>query len=123
MQRLNDGSAWRKFLQLVEAQDGDAVALEKLTGVHRAPIIEPFVANRTGVITAMDAEAIGRASVFLGGGRQKTDDEIDFAVGFSEIKKVGENVERGEPLMMMHARSESGLAAILPLLEKAVTIE
>ncbi len=123
MRWLDDGSAWRKFVQLVEAQDGDATSLERLAEVHRAPIIQPLAAYRTGVITAMDAEAIGRASVFLGGGRHKAHDDIDFAVGFSAIKKVGENAERGEPLLMIHARSEAKIARALPLLEKAVTIE
>src|SRR3984893_5405720 len=39
---LEDGSAWRKFVQLVEAQDGDARALEKIEMVHRAPIVHPL---------------------------------------------------------------------------------
>src|SRR3954453_8337867 len=44
--RLKDGSAWNKFLGMVEAQDGDARALEKLTEVHRAPSREPLLADR-----------------------------------------------------------------------------
>jgi thymidine phosphorylase len=47
---------------------------------------------------------------------------VDFAVGFSAIKKIGESVERNEPLMMVHARDESALATVLPLLAKAATI-
>ena len=43
---------------------------------------------------------------------------MDFAVGFSQIKKVGETVAAGEPLLMMHARNEETLAFVLPLLEK-----
>jgi pyrimidine-nucleoside phosphorylase len=123
MHWLDDGSAWRKFVQLVEAQDGDATALETLAKVHAAPIVRPLPAHRGGVITAVDAEAIGRASVFLGGGRQKSDDDIDFAVGLAAIKKIGENVEGGEPLLMIHARTETSIATVLPLVEKAVTIE
>jgi thymidine phosphorylase len=70
----------------------------------------------------MDAEAIGRASVMLGGGRQKADDTIDFAVGFSGIKKIGEQVAKGEPLFLIHARNEHNLAPVMPLLEGAVEI-
>jgi thymidine phosphorylase len=52
----------------------------------------------------MDTELIGRASVLLGGGHQKWDDVIDFAAGFSEIKKVGEHVDVHEPLLFVHAK-------------------
>ena len=121
-ERLRDGRAWKKFVALVYAQDGDATTLEKMTEVHRAPVIEPLPATRSGVIEQMDAESIGRASVLLGGGRQRADDAVDFAVGLSAIKKIGERVERDEPMMMVHARDESSLATVLPLLAKAAVI-
>src|SRR6202171_6162830 len=108
-QRLKDGSAWKKFVSLVYAQDGDATALEKIVSVHRAPVMQPLAAKKSGTIKKMDAEAIGRASVLLGGGRQKTGDTIDFAVGISDLKKIGEKVELGEPLMSIHARSQATL--------------
>ena len=121
--RLKDESAWKKFVSLVYAQDGDATALEKIVDVHRAPVVRSITAKSKGIVKKMDAELIGRASVLLGGGRQRSDDAIDFAVGFSQIKKIGERVEKKEPLMMAHARNEQTLAAVLPLLEKAVAIE
>jgi thymidine phosphorylase len=121
-QRLKDGSAWKKFVALVYAQDGDATALEKMTEVHRAPVIEPLPAKSAGKIKKMDAELIGRASVHLGAGRQRADDKIDFAVGFSGIKKIGEKVARGEPLLTVHARGEASIESVRPLLEKAVSI-
>jgi thymidine phosphorylase len=80
------------------AQDGSATALEKIAGGLRAPIIEPFVTKSTGVAKKIDAELTGRASVLLGAGRQKTGDAIDFAVGFSAVKKTGEHVDLDEPL-------------------------
>jgi thymidine phosphorylase len=119
---LSDGTAWRKFISLVYAQDGDASSLEKITDVHRAPIIHPLLAQSAGTVKKMDAEIIGRASLLLGGGRQTADDPIDFAVGFSEIKKIGEAVEAGEPLLSVHARDEQTLLSVLPLLETAVGI-
>jgi pyrimidine-nucleoside phosphorylase len=119
---LSDGTAWRKFISLVYAQDGDASSLEKITEVHRAPIIHPVLAQTSGIVTKMDAEAIGRASLLLGGGRQKIDDSIDFAVGFSGIKKAGEQVQVDEPLLLVHARSKATLDLVLPLLEKAAAI-
>ena len=120
--RLQDGSAWKKFVSLVYAQDGDATTVEKILEQHRAPIIQPWPAKSAGVVKKMDAEPIGRASVLLGAGRRKADDPIDFAVGFSGIKKVGEHVDLEEPLFVIHARNERSIVNITPLLEKAVEI-
>ena len=120
--RLQDGSAWKKFVSLVYAQDGDATALETILEQHRAPIVQPWPAKSAGVVKKIDAELIGRASVSLGAGRQKADDAIDFAVGFSKIKKVGEQVGVDEPLFMVHARDERSIVNITPLLQKAVEI-
>ena len=119
---LADGRAWKKFIELVEAQDGNASALEKMETAHRAPIVRPLLAKSSGTVTRMDAEAIGRASVLLGAGRHATDDAVDFAVGFSGIKKIGEGIERDEPLLMIHARDEGALPVVLPLLERGMTI-
>lgn len=119
---LSDGTAWRKFISLVYAQDGDASSLEKITEVHRAPIIHPLLAQTSGTVKKMDAETIGRASLFLGGGRQAADDTIDFAVGLSGIKKIGERVEAQEPLLFVHARTDQTLLSVLPLLEKGIEI-
>jgi pyrimidine-nucleoside phosphorylase len=120
---LKDGSAWKKFVSLVYAQDGDATTLEKISDLHRAPIVRPIPAKGNGCVRKMDAESIGRASVLLGGGRQKAGDAIDFAVGLSGIKKIDERVEKNEPLMFVHARTEQSLNSVLPLLEQAVEIE
>ena len=120
--RLQDGSAWKKFVSLVYAQDGDATTVEKILEQHRAPIIQPWPAKSAGVVKKMDAEPIGRASVLLGAGRRKADDPIDFAVGFSGMKKVGEHVDLEEPLFVIHARNERSIVNITPLLEKAVEI-
>jgi len=120
--RLKDGSAWKKFVSIVYAQDGDATALEKILEVHRAPIIRSLPAKSAGAVKKMDAELIGRASVLLGAGRQKAGDAIDFAVGFSGIKKTGEHVDVDEPLLFLHARNEQSLQSVMPLLEKAVAV-
>src|SRR3989440_12075948 len=120
--RLQDGSAWKKFVSLVYAQDGDATVVEKILEQHRAPIVQPWSAKSVGTVKKIDAELIGRASVMLGAGRQRADDAIDFAVGFSKIKKVGENVDADEPLFTIHARNERSIVNITPLLEKAVEV-
>ncbi len=120
--RLKDGTAWKKFISLVYAQDGDATVLENLLDEHKAPIVHPLKSKTAGTIKKMDAESIGRASVMLGGGRQQSEDKIDFAVGISGLKKIGEKIDKDEPVMMVHARSKPALQSVLPVLEAAFAV-
>lgn len=119
---LQDGSAWTKFVAMVEAQGGDSTALERLAQVHRASVIHELIAPRAGRITSVDAGALGRACVALGGGRARSCDTVDFAVGFDRIKKIGTVVEEGETLLRVHARSGSSLAEVVPLIMDAVEV-
>ena len=120
---LESGAAWEKFLNLVEEQHGDARALENLAEFHPAPEIAVVPAPCEGVISRIDAHAIGLASVLLGAGRMVAADTIDYAVGFSGIRKTGDAVAKGEPLLTIHARDEQGLEMAKQAVEKAVTIE
>ena len=54
----------------------------------------------------MDAVTVGRASLALGAGRSRADDEIDFSVGFDQLAKVGEMVEAGSIIGRVHAANE-----------------
>jgi pyrimidine-nucleoside phosphorylase len=121
-QWLADGTAWGKLVALVEAQGGDATALERIGKVHMAPAVRAFPAPKSGTLGHLDAGLIGRACVQLGAGRTKADDAVDFAVGVSEIVKTGTRVERGQPLMQIHARSEASLEAAWPLFAEAVEV-
>ncbi len=120
---LKDGTAWKKLVALVEAQDGEARALEKLTTIHAAPVRYRLAAPRRGKVRKMDAGRIGRAALLLGSGRAMADATIDYAVGFSQIKKIGETVGPQETLLVVHARSEHDLASVLPTVEEAVVID
>jgi pyrimidine-nucleoside phosphorylase len=120
---LRDGTAWNKFVQLVEAQGGDATKLETIKDHHAAPIVRPFPAPRGGTLAWLDAGAVGRATVLLGGGRAKASDTVDFRVGFSALRKVGEVVDKDSPLFHIHARDERTLTEALELLRPGVEIE
>ena len=101
---------------MVEAQGGEASKLERITEVHRAPVIREFRANRSGQLTRMDAGTLGQAVLELGAGRAKASDPVDFAVGCDRIAKTGTEVVAGDVLLRVHARSvgaaESAIAAI-----------
>lgn len=120
---LRDGSAWRKFVQMVEAQNGDSGVLESIADVHRAPIRHELTANGSGILRRIDAGAVGRACVALGAGRARATDQIDHAVGCSDIAKIGSSIEAGELLMRVHARDETSLPRALAFLADAIAIE
>jgi thymidine phosphorylase len=110
--RLHDGSAWRKFVAMVLAQGGDASALEKMREVHRAPVITDVPASADGIIVELDALQVGRLCVQLGAGRAKAGDAVDFAVGIECLRKEGDRVVVGEPVLRVHSRKEVDPAAV-----------
>ncbi len=119
---LEDGTAWRKWVQLVEAQGGRAAETERILEIHTAPIRHHVSAPRSGTLARMDAGLIGRACIALGAGRSKAADAIDFAVGVSGIAKTGTAVRNGEPLLVIHARDEHTLTQARMLVEQAVEV-
>lgn len=110
--RLRDGSAWRKFVAMVLAQGGDASALEKMREVHRAPIVTDVLASADGTLVKLDALQVGRLCVELGAGRTKVGDAVDFAVGVECLRKEGDRVGAGEPVLRIHSRKPVDAAAL-----------
>lgn len=103
--RLRDGSAWDKFVAMVEAQGGDASALENIRAIHSAPVVTAVNAPASGTLARLDALEIGRLCVELGAGRAKADDDVDFSVGVECLAKEGERVEQGQPVFLVHSRA------------------
>ncbi|PWH17614.1 MAG: pyrimidine-nucleoside phosphorylase [Ardenticatenia bacterium] len=116
---LESGAAWRKFVAWITAQGGDAAVLEHPEQLPRAALVEVMPAPRAGYVAALDAQVIGQASVVLGAGREQKGDPIDPAVGIMLHKKVGDAVERGEPLLTLYANREERLAAAREMLRAA----
>jgi pyrimidine-nucleoside phosphorylase len=76
-----------------------------------------------GYIASIQCEQLGVAGVILGGGREKKEDQIDPAVGLEFHKRIGDAVQRGEPLCTLHYNSEARLAEARRLVETAYCIE
>ncbi len=104
--KLHDGSALRKFAQLVEAQSGDPRVVDDPSRLPAAPVQQPVHAGASGSVAAIDALEIALAGKSLGAGRDRKDAAIDLAVGIVLQKKVGDAVRAGEPLATIHARTE-----------------
>ena len=120
---LDDGSARRKFAELVAAQGGKPEDLTRLAVIHRAPIIREVHAPLGGVVCRVDAGLIGQATVQLGAGRARANDGVDFAVGFDRLVKCGETVHHGQPLCRIHARTAVDFEIAEAMVEKAIRLE
>ncbi|MBU4459911.1 MAG: thymidine phosphorylase, partial [Verrucomicrobia bacterium] len=84
-----------------------------------ASIQAPLSAPTTAWIGGVDAERVGRACVVLGAGRTRTEDAVDPAVGVSGLAKIGERVEKGRILAILHANDETRLAEAKRLMSGA----
>lgn len=102
---LDDGSARRKFDELVDRQGGEAGYLGRMAEIHKAPVIREILAERGGVVNEVHAGKIGQASLELGAGRSKAGDDVDFSVGFDRLAKCGEEISAGAVIARVHARS------------------
>jgi pyrimidine-nucleoside phosphorylase len=107
---IADGSALKTLHMLVEAQGGDPAYVDDVSKFERAKYIEVVKAPRSGFISQVHARIVGEAAVALGAGRAKKGDPIDHAVGFIIHKKVGDRVEKDEPLFEIHANDQAKLA-------------
>lgn len=119
---LDDGSARRKFDELVSAQGGNPADLPRMAEIHKAPVIREMLATTTGRVGKVDAGLIGQAALQLGVGRAKATDGVDFAVGFDHLVKVGEAVHAGQPLCRIHARTAVDFDMAEAMLTKAVRV-
>jgi pyrimidine-nucleoside phosphorylase len=104
---LYGGQALEKFALLVKAQGGDPSFIYDPSKFDKAPFILELPSPRGGYIRKIDAQGIGLASVSLGAGRVKKGDPIDPRVGICLKKKMGDKVEPGEPLAIIHGRTDS----------------
>lgn len=105
---LDSGKAAETFGRMVALLGGPKNFVEKMDDhLARAPVVKAVPAPEKGFVSAIETRAIGVSVVALGGGRVRTEDRIDPAVGFSELAPVGCQVSKGDPLAIVHARTEA----------------
>lgn len=104
---LASGAAAERFGRMVAMLGGPADVLDHADRLlPRAPVKRPVLAQAAGVVQAIDVRALGECVVDLGGGRRRPDAVIDPAVGLAEVAERGSSIARGQPLAIVHARSE-----------------
>jgi thymidine phosphorylase len=105
---LHSGRAAEHFGRMVAALGGPRDFVEHFPDrLPAAPVMRTVAAPRSGTVSRIDARAIGMAVVDLGGGRRVGTDRINPSVGFSGLASLGEEVETGEPMVLIHAANDA----------------
>jgi len=106
-QTISSGAAVAKLAEVIAAQGGDAQQIEHPELLPTAPYKTMLAAPRSGYIASINAEGVGLASMKLGAGRFKKGESIDHRTGFILQAKIGASLRESDPLVEIHARSES----------------
>ena len=107
---LKDGSAFKEFVKLVEAQNGDTKYIYKPQLLTQVKSISTVTSTEEGYINKMNALNIGKAAVILGAGRERKEDPIDLSVGIIVHKKIGEYVKINDPLFTIYANNQNKIS-------------
>lgn len=120
-QTITDGTAYDRFKAMVIAQGGDPRVMDDYQVMPQAKYQIPYPAKRDGVVTKLAADEIGTASMLLGGGRQKADDELDYSVGIELHHKLGDTVKAGEPLLTIYSNRQT-IEDVERLLDESIEV-
>ena len=103
---ISSGKAAEKFALLVSAHGGPNDLMEQPDKYFKpANLIEPVFAGNVGYIEQINCRHVGLSIIDLGGGRKKASDKIDHTVGYTQLLKVGAEVDAKTPIAMIHASS------------------
>ncbi|MDR0789098.1 MAG: thymidine phosphorylase [Bifidobacteriaceae bacterium] len=118
---INDGSAYKKFLEIVENQGGDTSYIEDISKLVGTPSSQEWLAENDGYISSMQTERIGISSVLLGAGRETKEDDIDYLAGIVLAKKTGDIVKKGDLIATAYATDSSKFDAAKKCFMDALT--
>lgn len=120
---LANGEALEKFRANIEAQGGNPKICDAPEMLLDKNLLEVKIKSpESGYVLEIDATEIGKAVASIGGGRFQIDDKIDYAVGYSCDKKLGDKVEEHAPVGTLFCRNEGQAAKVLAKLQMAYKI-
>ena len=119
---LESGQGADKLEEIIGAQGGNPAVVRNSEQLSVSGTVRRVRAEADGFVGGIDAEAVGRLCVAMGGGRAKKDDDIDRTVGIVLYKKVGAPVSAGQVIADLHLRDESGAANAADALRAAYEI-
>ena len=120
---LSGGQAAERFGAMVAALGGPADFIERWADyLPAAPVVRDVAATEASFVAAIDGRAVGVAVIELGGGRRRTEDEIDHSVGFDRLAGLGAHVDAGDPIGRVHAADDVAAEAAAAALSAAYRI-
>ena len=103
---IRTGKAYSKFIELVDNQGGDISYIKDISKFEKSKYKLPVRVTKDGYIKSLNAEEVGKIASFLGAGRIRKEDNIDYSVGIELLKKVGDEVEKNEIVAYIYANNE-----------------
>jgi len=101
-EKLKNGEGLEKFRELIKCQNGNPEVIEDYNLFPKAKIIKDVMSMESGYVQKIETDKIGISACILGTGRLKADSPIDYSAGLILRKKIGDYVEKGEPLITIH---------------------
>jgi thymidine phosphorylase len=114
---LASGEAYEVWARMIRAQGGDPEAPLPVAS-HRHVVEAPA----SGVLSSLDAYAVGVAAWRLGAGRARKEDPVQAGAGVLCLAKPGDEVVAGQPLLELHTDTPDAVPAALSTLDGAFTI-
>jgi thymidine phosphorylase len=121
--KASNGEHNECFRKLFAAQGAKLNELDGLPDSLQKIAKKPLLATRAGRVSSWNTRSLGLGILALGGGRKKADESIDHWVGLTEIKKVGEPVEKGEPVAMVSYRDTTKLDQAMEILQASYELK
>jgi pyrimidine-nucleoside phosphorylase len=116
------GEALERFRRWVAAQGGDPRALDRADGLPQAPVVRDVPCPGSGYLAEIDTREVGLAANRLGAGRVRLGDAVDPAVGFVFRARLGDPLQKGQPIAEVHARNVEDAARASRRLEGALRL-
>lgn len=116
---IRSGKALEKFLELLKFHNGNTEIIPNPGLLPVAESITPVTAASEGYICRVDAEKVGTASMLLGAGRLRVEDDIDHAAGITLQRKSGAYVKKGDAIAVLHYNDDRNLSEASRLVESA----
>ena len=120
---IESKAALNLFYRNVVRQGGNLEEMQKKRGSWRSEYSMEIRADKDGYIASIDALKIGLAGVYLGVGRNRTEDSVSPTAGFIFDKKSGYHVSKGERIATLFGKDSQSLEAAFPLALNAISIE
>ena len=121
-EKINDGSAFKKFLEIVAAQGGDTSYIEDPANYQKPKFKKKVRSTVGGYLRSMNTLELGLAAVELGSGRMKKDDKINSKAGIIFNHKIGDEIRGGDVIAEIFSDNKNSILSVEKKFNRIVKI-